>query len=107
MSCPNQVMMPFEPGKVVHFPQQDCAACPLRERCTKSKNGRSVSIHIDERLMQEVAYASIYFCRSRTTEGENIGRTFFGSYWTVAGQTWPLYWTAQKPIRFATSGCCP
>jgi hypothetical protein len=54
MSCPNQVMMPFEPGKVVHFPQKECAACPLRERCTKSKNGRSVSIHIDEGLMQEL-----------------------------------------------------
>ena len=54
ISCPNQVIMPFEPGKVVHFPKPECAACPLRERCTTSKNGRSISIHPDEGLMQEL-----------------------------------------------------
>ena len=52
--CPNQVTISFEPGKVVHFPQQECASCPLRKRCTKSENGRSVSIHPDEALMQEL-----------------------------------------------------
>lgn len=46
--------MPFEPGKVVHFPKPVCATCPLRERCTTSKNGRSISIHPDEGLMQEL-----------------------------------------------------
>jgi hypothetical protein len=30
------------------------ASCPLRERCTTSRNGRSVSIHPDERLLQEL-----------------------------------------------------
>jgi hypothetical protein len=39
----------------VRFPKQTCAKCPLRERCTKSKNGgRSVSIHPDERLLAEL-----------------------------------------------------
>ncbi len=52
--CPNQVTIPFHPGKVVHFPQQDCALCPLKSRCTTSKKGRSVSIHPDEALMQEL-----------------------------------------------------
>ena len=54
MSCPNQVTIPFEPGKVVHFPPSECAICPLRSDCTNSKRGRSVSIHPDEALMQEL-----------------------------------------------------
>ena len=52
--CPNAVEMPFEPGGVVHFPAEQCAVCPLRERCTTSPAGRSVSIHRDERLLQEL-----------------------------------------------------
>ena len=32
-----------------------CAACPLRARCTTSSNGRSVSIHPDEKLLAELA----------------------------------------------------
>ncbi len=52
--CPNQVTIPFHPGKVVHFPQQECGICPLKSRCTTSKKGRSVSIHPDEALMQEL-----------------------------------------------------
>ncbi|MEG4294696.1 transposase, partial [Microcoleus sp. C2C3] len=54
ISCPNQVSIPFEPGKVVHFPESACAICPLREDCTNSKKGRSISIHADEALMQEL-----------------------------------------------------
>lgn len=54
LRCPNQQEMPFVPGGVVHFPVETCAACPLRERCTTSPNGRSVSIHPDERLLQEL-----------------------------------------------------
>ncbi len=48
--CPHQIDMPFEPGGVVHFPAQTCAACPLRDRCTTSQRGRSVTIHPDEAL---------------------------------------------------------
>ena len=54
ISCPNQVSVSFEPGKTVHFPLSECAICPLREDCTNSKRGRSVSIHLDEALMQEL-----------------------------------------------------
>ncbi len=54
ISCPNQVSIPFEPGKTVHFPLSECAICPLRADCTNSKKGRSVSIHQDEALMQEL-----------------------------------------------------
>src|SRR6266496_848828 len=52
--CPNQQEMPFEPGGTVHFPAEVCAACPLRERCTSSRQGRSVHIHPDEALLQEL-----------------------------------------------------
>lgn len=49
----------------MRFPKQACAACLLRERCTKSKKGgRSVSIHPDERLLAELRE------RQRTPEGK-------------------------------------
>src|SRR6266487_2837379 len=54
LRCPNQQEMPFEPGGVVQFPAEICQACPLRERCTTSRNGRSVSIHPDEALLCEL-----------------------------------------------------
>jgi hypothetical protein len=52
--CPNQQEMPFEPGGTVHFPAEVCAACPLREQCTSSPRGHSVSIHPDEALLGEL-----------------------------------------------------
>lgn len=52
--CPNQQEMPFEPGGTVHFPAEVCATCPLRERCTSSARGRSVSIHPDEAFLGEL-----------------------------------------------------
>jgi hypothetical protein len=54
LTCPAGVSMPFEAGKTVRFPKDTCAACPLRERCTASSNGRSVSIHPDEALLAEL-----------------------------------------------------
>jgi len=54
LTCPAGVRMAFEPGKTVHFPKPTCAACPLRVRCTTSSNGRSVSIHPDEKLLAEL-----------------------------------------------------
>ena len=55
--------MPFKPGRTVRFPKDTCAACPLRERCTASSNGRSVSIHPDEELLAELRQ------RQQTPEG--------------------------------------
>jgi hypothetical protein len=64
LRCPAGVVMPFEVGGVVRFPKKICAACPLRERCTRSqKSGRSVSIHPDERLLEELRE------RQKTPEG--------------------------------------
>jgi transposase len=66
MRCPAGVQMDFEVGGVVRFPKKTCAACPLRERCTKSKSGgRSVSIHPEEWLLRELRE------RQRTPEGRS------------------------------------
>lgn len=54
LACPAGVAMPFEPGKTVRFPKGTCAACPLRQRCTASSNGRSASVHPDEELLAEL-----------------------------------------------------
>ena len=52
--CPAQVELPFTPGGTVHFPAALCTACTLRERCTSSVHGRSVSIHPDEHFLAEL-----------------------------------------------------
>lgn len=52
--CPNQVTLPFAVGGKVQFPKHICASCSLRESCTTSRTGRSVSIHPDEPLFQEL-----------------------------------------------------
>ncbi|KAB8315836.1 IS1182 family transposase [Tolypothrix campylonemoides VB511288] len=52
--CPNNVTIPFEQGKTVHFPASECHVCPIYERCTTSARGRSISIHPDEAFMQEL-----------------------------------------------------
>ena len=54
LTCPAGTSMPFKPGKTVRFPTATCAACPLRQRCTTSSTGRSVSIHPDEALLTEL-----------------------------------------------------
>jgi hypothetical protein len=52
--CPNNVVLAFEEGGLVQFPAASCGVCPLRERCTRTAHGRSVSIHPDERLLEEL-----------------------------------------------------
>ena len=38
--CPAEQEMPFVPGGSVHFPQETCRECPLKEQCTSSAKGR-------------------------------------------------------------------
>ena len=76
--CPAGVRMPFEPGGVVLFPAQRCAVCPLRERCIRSANGRSVSIPPDERLLSELRQ------RQLTPEGRQKLRERVGVEHTLA-----------------------
>jgi transposase len=52
--CPNGAFLPCVPGGTVRCPATVCAACPLRDRCTTSAHGRSVTIHPDERLLVEL-----------------------------------------------------
>lgn len=54
IACPGGVVLPFTPGANVQFPATRCGSCALRERCTSSKSGRTVSIHPDERLLAEL-----------------------------------------------------
>jgi transposase len=52
--CPDGVVLSFRPGANVQFGAERCGGCTLRERCTSSKTGRTVSIHPDERLLDEL-----------------------------------------------------
>jgi len=63
MRCPNEVVLPFTPGGKVQFPAGVCGGCPLREQCTTSRQGRSVQVHPDERLLAELR------ARQQTPEG--------------------------------------
>lgn len=53
IQCPAEQEMPFVPGGIVHFPKEACTRCSLKEQCTTSAKGRSVSIHPDEALFME------------------------------------------------------
>ena len=50
-------------GKIVRFLAKRCAVCPQRSRCTGSQSGRSVKLHADEKLLQELRV------RQGTSEG--------------------------------------
>ena len=107
ISCPNQVSIPFEPGKIVHFPASECAICPLRSGCTNSKRGRTVSIHPDEALMQEL----------RARQSTAIGRKNLRKRTTVEHSLAHIgHWqgnraryraTAEKSLLATPSRCCP
>jgi hypothetical protein len=44
VTCPAGITRPITPGRNVIFGAA-CAACPLRQRCTTSKSGRTLSLH--------------------------------------------------------------
>jgi len=54
LQCPAGVRMPFTAGRTVQFPALLCGSCLYRERCTTSSRGRSVHVHPDERLLEEL-----------------------------------------------------
>lgn len=64
VQCPAGVTKSFT-GAVVRFPKASCGPCPLREQCTRAKNGRgrTLSIHPQEAMLQELAV------RKKTPEG--------------------------------------
>ena len=53
-TCPDGAQVAITPGQTAHFAPERCQACRLREQCTSSKHGRSLSIHPQEALMQRL-----------------------------------------------------
>ncbi len=64
VTCPAGDIQPIR-GRVVRFPKSVCGPYALREQCTRAKEGRgrSISIHAQEQLHQELA------ARKTTPEG--------------------------------------
>lgn len=51
VTCPAGNTRPMSPSRTVTFGRL-CAGCPLRQRCTTSKTGRSMTIHKHEDLLR-------------------------------------------------------
>lgn len=51
VTCPNGNTRPMSAARTVTFGRL-CAACPLRQRCTTAKTGRSMTIHEHEGLLR-------------------------------------------------------
>ena len=51
VTCPAGITRPMSAARTVTFGAA-CAGCPLRERCTTAKNGRSMTIHPHEGLLR-------------------------------------------------------
>lgn len=78
LCCPNQVTRPLRPDHTVRFPTAICACCSLRDQCTTSKTGRTVSIHRDEVFLQKLRQ------RQATPEGRAKLRERVGVEHTLA-----------------------
>jgi hypothetical protein len=51
VTCPAGVTRPMSPARTVTFGAA-CAACPLRQRCTTARSGRSMTIHPHDDLLR-------------------------------------------------------
>jgi DDE family transposase/transposase-like protein DUF772 len=51
VTCPAGITRPITPGRNVIFGAA-CGACPLRQRCTTSKSGRTLSLHPHHGLLR-------------------------------------------------------
>lgn len=64
VTCPNGYTEYFDTEKIVNregttvkFEAEKCNTCPMKEQCTKSKNGRTVNIHqYEDRIKQQREY---------------------------------------------------
>jgi hypothetical protein len=61
--CPAGAVQPLVVGGTAHFPATSCKACDQRDRCTRGKGGRSVTIHVHEPFLIELRK------RQKTPEG--------------------------------------
>jgi len=96
--CPNGVSIPFESGKTVRFPESDCQSCPLKEQCTTSQKGRTVSIHPDESLLQELRQRQLTSLgRAQLRQRVSVEHSA-SSYKSLAGESGSLFGDSQKPL---------
>ncbi|WDE04471.1 IS1182 family transposase [Thalassomonas viridans] len=58
VTCPNDIAVPIKgkKQKQAKFPVNQCNECMYKSKCTDARNGRVVSIHANERMMQDLAY---------------------------------------------------
>ena len=55
VECPAHQTAPIVSGRTtVQFPAATCHACPLRDACTTAADGRTISLHPQEALLQEL-----------------------------------------------------
>jgi hypothetical protein len=55
VECPAHQTAPIVPGRLsVQFAAETCRACALREACTTAAEGRSISLHPQEALLQQL-----------------------------------------------------
>ena len=97
LTCPAGIAMPFEPGRPCP-PKDTCAACPLRQRCTASSHGRSVSIHPDEAPLAELRHRQATPA-GRARRGTRRGRARPRAHRTLARPPRPLPGHPQEPVR--------
>jgi Transposase DDE domain/Transposase domain (DUF772) len=57
VTCPNDVVIPLQIGKILHFPNASCSSCPKRTACTRAKSGRSLAINDNEEFLMELRAA--------------------------------------------------
>jgi hypothetical protein len=59
VECPAGQTAPILPGRsTVHFAADTCRGCPLRQACTTAIDGRSISLHPQEALLQQLRTAT-------------------------------------------------
>jgi hypothetical protein len=75
VTCPAGQVRPMSPARAVTFGAA-CAGCPLRERCTTARDGRSMSIHPHDGLLRAArAQARTPEFKSAYPTRSNIERT--------------------------------
>jgi hypothetical protein len=77
VTCPAGITRPMSPGRTVSFGTA-CAACPLRQRCTTARDGRSMTIHPHEGLLRAAR------ARARTGEFRRACPTCSMIEWIIA-----------------------
>jgi hypothetical protein len=63
ITCPAGTSVPLVPGTVAHFPKTTCQSCSHKTQCTVGNGGRSLSVHREERFLNELR------AKQKTPEG--------------------------------------